>query len=178
MYVLTLSLFLMELYIWTSNAISAPTWAAMLQNTLTWNLKKFSGSKKVCDCQYETTTHHVQLNTLANQLVNQNWILLNSESTIHIFNNAALLTNIQHHLEGNTLKVFLNGGSQVLHMMEHFGGIDVWYNPDSLANILWLAQIIDQFQVTMDLERACIPGIDRRESNSMVSMTWERSFLL
>ena len=38
-------------------------------------------------------------------------------------------------------------------MMGCFENINVWYNPDSLANILSLAQIMDQFQVTMDSEK-------------------------
>ena len=82
--------------------------------------------------------HHVQLNTFPNPLFDQNWILLNSESTIHVFNNATMLTNMQHHPGGKTLMVCLNGGSQESHMVGHFGNIDIWYNPDSLANILSL----------------------------------------
>ena len=99
--------------------------------------KELSWSNKVRDCQYQTTS--------SNLLVNQNWILLDSELTVHVFNNDALLNNMQQHPEVDTLILFLNGGSQELHIVGHFGGINVWYNPNSLAKILALVQIMDQF---------------------------------
>ena len=49
--------------------------------------------------------------------------------------------------------VYSNDGSQELHMVEHFGNVDMWYNVDSLANNLSLTQLMDQFRVMMDLEK-------------------------
>ena len=90
--------------------------------------KELSGSDKVYDFLFKTLCH-IQLNTSPKQMVYKNWILLNSKSTIQMFNNATLLTNIQHHPKGDTLIVFLNGGSQESLFVGPFGGINVWYNP-------------------------------------------------
>jgi hypothetical protein len=54
------------------------------------------------------------------------------------------------HPEGKKLRVFTNGGFMDSDMVGRFGDIDVWYNPKSIANILSLACIIDNFRVTLD----------------------------
>ena len=69
--------------------------------------------------------------------VDQNWILLDSQSTHSIFSNGSLLTNIRHC--GHTgLRMYSNGGSQHTVMIGDYEplGLTVWYNKDSLANIL------------------------------------------
>ena len=69
--------------------------------------------------------------------VDQDWILLDSQSTHSIFSNGSLLTNIRHC--GHTgLTMYSKGGSQHTVMIGDYEplGITVWYNKDSLANIL------------------------------------------
>jgi hypothetical protein len=69
------------------------------------------------------------------------YVLLDSDSTVSIFRNLHLLTNIREvdpplFLETN------GGGNQISTQMgtiPNFG--DVWYNPDSIANILSLAHV-------------------------------------
>jgi len=51
------------------------------------------------------------------------------------------------------MKVFTNGGTQTSSMVgevRNFG--TVWYNPQSLANILSLAEVRKKFRVTMDTD--------------------------
>jgi len=76
--------------------------------------------------------------------IDLNWILLDSESTVNVFRNKELLTDVGL-AEGNeVLTVLTNGGSQVSTTTGCFGGLgNVWYNPQSLANILSLALVID-----------------------------------
>ena len=76
-------------------------------------------------------------------------VLLDSDSTVSIFCNADLLTDI--HKVDESLLLVTNGGSQVSHhmgMLPDFG--PVWYNPDSIANVLSLAQVRSLRRVTMD----------------------------
>jgi hypothetical protein len=78
------------------------------------------------------------------------FILLDSDSTVSIFRNPDLLTNIRNvtkplYLETN------GGGQQTTYQMgtiANFG--EVWFNPDSIANVLSLAQVRKVRRVTMD----------------------------
>jgi hypothetical protein len=49
--------------------------------------------------------------------ISQTWILLDSESTVSIFNNKKLLKNIRHCGNEQGLRVFSNGGHQDTHMV-------------------------------------------------------------
>jgi hypothetical protein len=81
--------------------------------------------------------NHIQLTTSTGTL-DPKLILLDSESTVHVFNNKDLLTDIRLHPEGRVLRVHSNGGCMDSRMVGRFGDIDVWYNPNSIANILSL----------------------------------------
>jgi Reverse transcriptase (RNA-dependent DNA polymerase) len=77
------------------------------------------------------------------------WVLLDSESTVSVFNNARLLHNIRP--SATTVTVHTNGGTQVssyIGDIPNFG--PVWFNPQSLANILSLAAVRKVCRVTMD----------------------------
>ena len=66
------------------------------------------------------------------------WVLLDSQSTASIFNNPGLLRDVRR--SATTLAAHTNGGTQVSHLvgdLPNFGV--VWFNPQSLANILSLA---------------------------------------
>jgi hypothetical protein len=84
-------------------------------------------------------------------MINQNWILLHSESTVSIFSNGKFLKNIRHCGNEQGLRVYSNGGHQDTHMIGNLPGFGpVWYNKGSLANLLSLAAVRKICRVTMD----------------------------
>ena len=97
----------------------------------------------------------------------ESWILLDSQSTISVFRNKAYLTNIRE--SRSPLILASNGGGRVrltqVGDLKNFGTI--WYNPQSLANILSLADVRRQNRVTMDtaVEPALI--IHRKDGSEM-----------
>ena len=84
--------------------------------------------------------------------INPNWVLLDSESTEHIFRNRDLLTDVEPMTNGETLRLHSSGGYIDTKEKGKFGGFAVWYNPQSLANILSLALVTEEYRVTMDSE--------------------------
>ena len=87
--------------------------------------------------------------------IDTNWILLDSESTVSIFRNGRLLKNIRESENPKGLRVYGNGGSQDAHLVGDLPGFGpVWYNPQSLANILLLAEVRKLCRVTMDTSLA------------------------
>ena len=82
-------------------------------------------------------------------LIDPQWILLDSQSTISVFNNPAMLTNIRK--SGHTLRALTNGGHQDSEMIGDFHNLgSVWYNPHSIANILSLSDVRKVCRVTLD----------------------------
>ncbi|KAI2506456.1 hypothetical protein MHU86_7971 [Fragilaria crotonensis] len=82
--------------------------------------------------------------------IDPEWILLDSQSTISVFNNASMLTNIRK--SDHTLRALTNGGHQDSDMIGDFHNLGaVWYNPHSIANILSLADVVRKVcRVTLD----------------------------
>lgn len=69
-----------------------------------------------------------------------------------IFRNLDLLTNIQN-VNTPLCLTTIGGGKQITHQMGNLECIgDVWYNPDSIANILSLSQPRKVRRITMDTE--------------------------
>lgn len=78
------------------------------------------------------------------------WILLDSQSTVSIFNNKDFLTNIR---ESQTpCNLWSNGGGKerITQVGDLTNFSTIWYSPHSLANILALADMRRQNRVTMD----------------------------
>jgi hypothetical protein len=94
--------------------------------------------------------NHIQQLTTSTGTLDPNLILLDSKSTVHVFNNKDLLMDIRLHPKGHVLRVHSNGGCMDSRMVGRFGDIGVWYNPNSIANILSLALVIDNYCVVMD----------------------------
>ena len=86
-------------------------------------------------------------------IISEDWILLDSGSTISSLKNRNLLRDIR--TIPDPLRVYTNGGhkdySQV--GMMKIMPFEVYLSETSLANILSLADVSDHFRVTMDSDR-------------------------
>ena len=86
-----------------------------------------------------------------NKLNLRNYILLDNQSTSNAFCNKNLLSDI--HDCGKTMTLHSNGGSistSLKGTLKGFG--EVWYNPDYIANILCLKDVVKKFRATYDSE--------------------------
>lgn len=94
------------------------------------------------------------------------WILLNSQSTVSMFNNPDMFTNICE--SGRTLRAVTNGGFQDSSLVGDFGNLgEVWYNTESIANILSLADVCKVCRVTMYFADTAAINVYRRNSTIM-----------
>ena len=95
--------------------------------------------------QMITTTQQI---VLANkELVNKHWILLHTQSTVHIFKNKSLLTDVNH--TEDAIRCYCNSGYQDTDEMGKFEGLDeVYYNNTSLANILTFSMLSTLHRIT------------------------------
>ena len=79
----------------------------------------------------------------------ESWLLLDSQSTIDVFSNAKLLSNI--HRISTTLRIRCNAGMKTTNYRGYLSGYGwVWYYPDGIANILSLSRVKEKYRVTFD----------------------------
>ncbi len=84
-------------------------------------------------------------------IIPDHWILLDSQSTVCVFKTKGFLQNIRP--SPRRLHLLTNGGSQTSNMvgdLANFG--EVWYNTQSLANILSMAEVRKKNRITMDTD--------------------------
>jgi hypothetical protein len=98
-------------------------------------------------------------------MIPHTWILLDSQSTVSVFKNRNLLTNIRP--SARTLRVHTNGGTQTSNQIgtvPNFG--DVWYNTKSLANILSMAEVRrNGWRITMDTAVEAVMTVHRSDGS-------------
>ena len=78
-----------------------------------------------------------------------NWILLDSQSTVDVFKNKKLLKNICDAKEALSLH-FNAGIAMVNKIRDQLGYGTVWFYEDGIANILALSNVEKKYQVTYD----------------------------
>lgn len=75
--------------------------------------------------------------------VSHTWILLDNQSTIDVFSNSDLLTNIREGV--GRMNIHCNAGVKVVNQIGELAGYGtVWYNPDGIANILSMSRVIEK----------------------------------
>jgi hypothetical protein len=102
---------------------------------------------------FDTGTTLTQLAIMMTQsavpAINPAWILLDSQSTMSVFNNSTMLSNVRN--SPHTLRALTNGGYQDSTRIGDFKNLGtVWFNPASIANILSLSEVRKVCRVTLD----------------------------
>jgi hypothetical protein len=107
--------------------------------------------------------------------IDPNWILLDSQSTISVFHNLNMLANI--HCSDCTLCALTNGGHQDSHMIGDFPNLgEVWFNKDSIAKILSLAEVHKVCRFTMDTNSEPAMHVHRLDWSVMIFKEHESGF--
>jgi hypothetical protein len=97
------------------------------------------------------------------------WILLDSQSNISVFNNQQMVTNIR--LSPQEICARTNGGEQTSTHIADFKNLGVvWYNPNSIANILSLSDVRKKCRVTMDTSQETSMVVHRADGTTMKFM--------
>jgi len=84
----------------------------------------------------------------SSNIVSQNWVLLDNQSTVDVFQNKNLLTNIRD--SGKVLKIHCNAGVATTSLVGHLPGYgEVWLYEKGIA-ILSLSRVKVRYRVTYD----------------------------
>lgn len=89
----------------------------------------------------------VQLSTAAAGQISKNWVLLDNQSTVDVFCNEKLLTNVRE--SDTSMEIHCNAGVSSTRMAGDLRGYGtVWFNPDEIANIISLSRMKERYHIT------------------------------
>eukprot|EP00957_Ditylum_brightwellii_P208640 15358331-Ditylum_brightwellii.AAC.1 len=99
--------------------------------------------------KWSAAANHLLQQSALRSKIDPNWVLLDSQSTVNIFSNPALLVNIRK--ARHTLDIYCTVGKSPTDMIGNFPGFGtVWYYAKGIANILSLSKVTKLFRVTFD----------------------------
>jgi hypothetical protein len=99
------------------------------------------------------------------QSIDPTWILLDSQSTISVFRSKDMLHNVR--CSPHVLRAITNGGHQDSTMIGDFPNLGhVWYNENSIANILSLSEVRRICTVTMDTSKEPAMNVHRNHADN------------
>jgi hypothetical protein len=86
------------------------------------------------------TQSATRLEESRHEVIPRNWLLLNSQSTISVFNNPKMVTNIRPSPQAVYART--NGGYLTSTQIADFPNLGtVWYNEQSIAHFLSLSEV-------------------------------------
>ena len=116
------------------------------------NVRSGGACQPVATVSVERIVSFVQNNSIT---LSDSLILLDSCSMCFVFKSPHLLRNVAHYsTKGHSsgITIVSNGGSMECSQVGKLPGLSfpVWYHPDSIANIVSLAEMVRERQITMD----------------------------
>jgi len=102
------------------------------------------------DYKFKFLQHDVTCTIQDKVAIPKTWILLDSQSTVDVFSNPKLLTNIC--VAKRSLTLYCNAGKAIINKKGDLKGYGtVWFYPDGIANILSLGNVKKKHRVTYDI---------------------------
>ena len=96
---------------------------------------------------------HIQLQFHQQAFLMRDWILLDNQSSVTVFCNKDMVSNIRESDNGE-MQLKTNGGTLVTTQkadLPQWG--EVWYNENAITNIFSYAEMADKYRITYDSER-------------------------
>ena len=101
--------------------------------------------------------------------ISSSWILLDSQSTVDVFSNPKLLSNICD--AKRSLTLYCNAGKAIITKKGDLEGYGtVWYHPDGIANILSLHNVQKKYKVSYDSKKGNGFVVHKANGNNRVFM--------